>query len=781
MVEAEIACDPITLSQRKIENISRGPRRHGDFGNSRNAPRRTTNDPSARSLATKIDSENTNKEKPEDIPCAMCGKAHDLESCKLYLDMNVKARKELAKSKGLCFGCLVRGHIARDCKGRKKCDTCERSHPTSLHGDLKREPEENKPPETQNETEQRTIHCTKSGDSIVSSMIVPVWVHHTNNPENAVLVYALLDDQSDTTFVSLDTLGNLGVDGQATQISLSTMNAANEIIHTSKVNGLVVSDFDRSTQIQLPQAFSCQDIPTKRSQIPRPEMAARWAHLERIKTKLTPYHSNVEVGLLIGANCPRALIPRKVIPGQGDEPYAQRTELGWGIVGNINNKEIETDNVEGVVHRIISNPVTIGQNRERACTFHVTKSVKEIINPQEIRRIMESDFSERSADRNPISLDDLKFLEQLKSGIHKLPNGHYEMPLPFRSGLPELPNNKILALRRLQGLKNRMQKDQRYHQHYTSFMNDLLQRGYAEAVPEGESSGSNVLYIPHHGVYHPQKPLRVVFDCSASYRGESLNQQLLQGPDKTNDLIGVLSRFRQFPVAFACDVEAMFHQFYVNVEHRNYLWFLWWENGDVSKEPTEYRMTVHLFGATSSPGCANYGLKAIAEDNKHEFGEEIANFVKRDFYVDDGLKSLKSVPEAVSVIQKTKDMLSQGGLRLHKFVSNSRDVLSAISPDDLDFNDGPPIERTLGTEWCIGSDSFKLRIILQLKPCTRRGILSTISSIYDPLGFAAPFLLTGRQILQDLCRDKAEWDDPVPKKCVRDGRSFEAICSPWTK
>ena len=219
-------------------------------------------------MATKIDSENTNKEKPEDIPCAMCGKAHDLESCKLYLDINVKARKELAKSKGLCFGCLVRGHMARDCKGRKKCDTCKRSHPTSLHGDLKREPEENKLPQTQNETQQRTIHCTKSGDSIVSSMIVPVWVHHTNNPENAVLVYALLDDQSDTTFVSLDILGNLGVDGQAMQIFLSTMNAANEIIQTSKVNGLVVSDFDRSTQIQLPQAFSCQDIPTKRSQIP---------------------------------------------------------------------------------------------------------------------------------------------------------------------------------------------------------------------------------------------------------------------------------------------------------------------------------------------------------------------------------------------------------------------------------------------------------------------------------------------------------------------------------
>jgi hypothetical protein len=306
-------------------------------------------------------------------------------------------------------------------------------------------------------------------------------------------------------------------------------------------------------------------------------------------------------------------------------------------------------------------------------------------------------------------------------------------------------------------------------------MNELFQRGYAELVPEDESNvGNKVWYIPHHGVYHPQKPdkLRVVFDCSASYRGESLNQHLLQGPDQINGLIGVLSRFRQYPIAFSCDVEAMFHQFHVNAEHRNYLRFLWWENGDVSKEPKEYRMTVHLFGATSSPGCANYGLKAIADDNKEEFGEEVVNFVKRDFYVDDGLKSLKSVQEAVSVIQKTKDMLSRGGLKLHKFVSNSKDVLATISPDDrasnlkdLDFNDdAPPIERTLGTQWCIESDSFKLRVILQLKPCTRRGILSTISSIYDPLGFAAPFLLTGRQILQDLCRDKAEWDDPVPEK-----------------
>ena len=73
-----------------------------------------------------------------------------------------------------------------------------------------------------------------------------------------------------------------------------------------------------------------------------------------------------------------------------------------------------------------------------------------------------------------------------------------------------------------------------------------------------------------------------------------------------------------------------------------------------------------------------------------------------------------------------------------------------------------PVERALGVQWCVETDTFQFRMILQDKPLTRRGILSTVSSVYDPLGFLFPFTLIGKQILQQLCRDKAEWDDPVP-------------------
>ena len=211
----------------------------------------------------------------------------------------------------------------------------------------------------------------------------------------------------------------------------------------------------------------------------------------------------------------------------------------------------------------------------------------------------------------------------------------------------------------------------------------------------------------------------------------------------------------------------MFHQVRVNEEHRDLLRFLWWPNGDTAKEPQQYRMTVHLFGATSSPGCANFALKSTADDHEAEFGVTAANFLRNDFYVDDGLKSVGTVQEAVKLIKNTKVMCDKGGFNLHKFVSNSKEVLKEIPESnradgvrDIDLDlDSLPLERTLRVQWCIETDCFQFRIVLQDKTCTRRGILSTISSIFDPLGFVS---LQGKSILQELCRQDLNWDDPIP-------------------
>ncbi|XP_014881703.1 uncharacterized protein LOC106942873 [Poecilia latipinna] len=212
----------------------------------------------------------------------------------------------------------------------------------------------------------------------------------------------------------------------------------------------------------------------------------------------------------------------------------------------------------------------------------------------------------------------------------------------------------------------------------------------------------------------------------------------------------------------------MFYQFTVTPESRNYLKFLWWKGGDLEKEPQEYRMAVHLFGAASSPGCANFGLKHLGQQHKTNY-PQAATFIEKNFYVDDGLISVPSVEEAKKLIIVSQELCKKGGLRLHKFNSNMEaalaclgpsEVATAIEPHDLDPASS---ECALGIQWLIKNDTFIFNIGLKDQPSTRRSCLSIIASLYDPLGFIAPFTLSGKLILQELCQRGVGWHDPLPE------------------
>lgn len=112
------------------------------------------------------------------------------------------------------------------------------------------------------------------------------------------------------------------------------------------------------------------------------------------------------------------------------------------------------------------------------------------------------------------------------------------------------------------------------------------------------------------------------------------------------------------------------------------------------------------------------------------------------------------------MIKSTKALCEKGGFKLHKFISNHKSVIDAIPHQDRSKNlqnlditkDTLPVERALGVQWCIDSDTLQFRVEMKDQPPTRRGILSTVSSVFDPL------ILVGKSILQDLCRDGADWD-----------------------
>lgn len=73
-----------------------------------------------------------------------------------------------------------------------------------------------------------------------------------------------------------------------------------------------------------------------------------------------------------------------------------------------------------------------------------------------------------------------------------------------------------------------------------------------------------------------------------------------------------------------------------------------------------------------------------------------------------------------------------------------------------------PMQRSLGIIWDLQRDKFTFRVADDDKPFTRWGVLSTVNSLYDPLGFVAPVTIQGKAILRELTTESGDWDSPLP-------------------
>lgn len=164
-----------------------------------------------------------------------------------------------------------------------------------------------------------------------------------------------------------------------------------------------------------------------------------------------------------------------------------------------------------------------------------------------------------------------------------------------------------------------------------------------------------------------------MFVCGVTFQGTSLNNKLLQGPNLTSSLLGVLVCIRVEPVAYMGDIQAMLHQVKLAKEDKNYLCFLWWPDGNLSQDLVEYRMTTPVW-------CS---------------------------FRDDCLKSSATEEEAVETVRVLIALCRKGGFILEKWVSNSRVLLQSIAEEkraqdlkELDLDrDKFPNERALGLQW----------------------------------------------------------------------------------
>lgn len=748
--EVRIATDPV------FGDIQDPPTMGAFSGRAKPVPRLQAR---GSSFATTLTTVERDAKDGSEKTCLFCKKdGHMLESCTLLERRDHSEKMEFLKRNGVCFGCLCTGHISRDCRERLSCKTCGSRHPSLLHIHFKENGDAEKGRRSSDRAVDRALveiqtgGLTGAGDQDCKLAIVPVKVKSSKG-QRSVETYAFLDPGSSASFCTVGLMDKLGLSGRKTRILLRTMGQE-KVVDSRIATDLEVAGLDSDSYCEMPKIFAQHEMPVNRSNIPRRQDLERWPHLRHVYLP----QIDADVEMLIGLNVPRALEPLEVIRSVDGGPYAVKTMLGWTVNGPLGG--------DGSDDPVTQAAITI--NRVSAVTLD------ELWNQQ-----FKTDFPENSQDelQGP-SREDCKFLEMANETV-ELADGHYVVGLPLKDKTTIMPNNRKVAEQRNLNLKKRFGRDASFHKDYTAFMDNLISSGYAERVPTTglERNDGKVWYIPHHGVYHPKKgKIRVVFDCAASFQGASLNAHLLQGPDLTSGLVGVLTRFRREQVVLMSDIEAMFHQVRVPEGDSDLLRFLWWPNGDFNQQMVEYRMVVHLFGATSSPSCANFALRKCAEDNKQLFSQQAYETIMHSFYVDDCLASVASENEAVSLYQDLVTLCAKGGFRLTKWLSNSRRVLAAIPEEerakevkDLDLdNDILPVERALGVRWCVQSDTFKFSITFQDKPLTRRGILSTVSSFYDPLGILSPVVFTAKRIIQDLCRKGLGWDDVIPTSVAQE-------------
>ena len=497
--------------------------------------------------------------------------------------------------------------------------------------------------------------------------------------------------------------------------------------------------------------LSTDTIPVDNNSIAKQQNLQKFKHLRDVNLP----EVGSEIDLLIGSDyadlIETQLECRKGNPG---EPIAIKTLFGWTVSGQSN-----------ISDSYISPQINFVKTRNDKI-------------PNLLNKLYNQEFSDINSYKTGLSLEDQR-AQKIMNDSAILVNGHYQIKMPFRSNPVNLHGNYRAVHQRLLSLKRRLENDSKLKENYTTVLNRYIAE--EACTQSSNTSTENRWFIPHHAVSTPSKPkTRVVFDCAAQYKGKSLNSELLKGPDNTNPLIEVLLRFRVDPIAVTADIKSMFHQVKVPVEDSTKLSFLWWPDGNIKQEPVIFEMRAHLFGATSSPSVCEFALRKTAEDNFKAHSSSALDSVQRDFYVDDMLKSFPNEKEAIEISHDIKSLLSKGGFHLTKWISNNSSVLDSFALEEQAAPKPQTIlgsrnEKTLGLIWDLKQDNLRPQLPKLTYPTTRRGVLATVASIYDPLGIISPLVLKAKLINQELSVLKTDWDQEIPneilprwKQCISD-------------
>ncbi|XP_055527264.1 uncharacterized protein LOC129719873 [Wyeomyia smithii] len=676
--------------------------------------------------------------------CYVCKKTgHRVHDCKTFKALSVDERWNYINAKRLCRNCLC-DHGRRSCRRSSYCGTngCQYRHHPLLHT-MRSNNALSRPPyisSGENYTHRQV-------EQSLFFRIIPVTLF---GPRIVVNTFAFLDDGSSMTLIEETLVNQLGVHGDKRPLCLMWTGNVTRMETTSQQVSLSISAVGGQSMYPLDDVRSVKELSLPKQTLSYEKLVAKYQHLRGLPVAS---YVNATPRLLIGVNNLNLIVPLKVKEGSCREPVAAKTRLGWCVYGGHD-----------------------GQNTKQSLNCHSCSCT----NDDELHKIVKDYFTlEDVAVQSTITLLSAveKRAQQILEKTTVRVGSRFETGLLWKYDRVQFPDSYSMALRRLQCLEKRMDREPKLRENIERQLMEYQAKGYAHRATEAElvlENKDRIWYLPLGVVINPKKPekVRLTWDAAAKVGGISLNTLLLKGPDQLTVLPAVLSRFRQFKVAVSADIKEMFHQIVIRAEDRHSQRFLW--RKDPSCPPEIYLMDVATFGSTCSPASAQFVKNKNAKEFQEQYPRAVEGIIK-NHYVDDSLESYESIEEAIRVSEEMRLIHANAGFELRNWLSNSTEVLHRLgeikpsSSQDIKSN-RKEFQRVLGMMWWTNEDILCLSTVVQEaiqklidegeRP-TKRQLLKCLMGFFDPLGLWSALLVHGKILLQDVWRKGTQWDEKV--------------------
>lgn len=719
--------------------------------------------------------------------CALCHGNHILPKCNHFLKLSPQDRYGVAKQNSLCVNCLAGVHKSNNCSANSCCNICNLNHHSLLHFPQGRgaairgkefsatisKPTKNIGPQPVQPSDNNNSAVAGSSNDPKSDRVLNL-VASKNIEKNF---------GSETTTVLLSTVKVLVFDnyGKAHELrflldsgsmcNLITDSVCKMLNLKPKTSNTVLSGIgSNSSPVQGQVVFKIRSIHDDRvnysvqalviehlvDKMPvAPIDCKNLDYLEKIDLADNEFMKPGKIAGILGAPIYSYIINGKIVVGEKNQPVAMSTKFGYIMMGN------------ACVSEVFEN-----KNKE-FCMFQKTELDQNLERFWQLDQVGECSFSK-------LTVAEQDCEQQFVDHVTRDLTGRYIVSLPFSGEISKLGDSFNSAQKRFFKTEKKLefQSDPEASKGYKKSMQDLIDRGHmVESADQSDRSG---YFIPHHMIVKPESTsskLRIVFDAGAkTSTGISLNDILHTGAKLYSDLLGILLKFRLFPVALNGDITKMFLQILVNKSDCKFQKLLW--RFDPSQPLTIYEMIVVIFGMRSSPFLAQRTVKQLIVDEGSNFPGAVG--IEEYLYMDDCVASFPTESEAKLFYQDVVNLFKSGGFTFTKWISNSSDVMSVIPESDqltklVSFDHENDNIKILGMSWDANQDylHFKIRD-LNNKPCTKRGILSAVLTVYDPMGFLAPIVLWVKLLIREICTLKLDWDEIPPVHIVNTWSIFKA-------